>query len=1457
VALRFKKISVLFLCLVASCTAKAQLNANFTASNSEGCELLSGVVFTPTGNPSITSWNWSFGNGNSSQLQNPSASYPSTGRFTVSLTVSDGTISQTITKSDYIKIYSNPTANFTFSPSGGCSPLPVNFLSTSTLGDAPITSYSWDFKDGSPSTNQANVSHTYQVRGNYTPSLLISDSNGCTSTIVLGPLNVTESPVAEFTTSGSRSACTDSLIVTFANTSTGVNLNHLWDFGDATTSTLRNPTHTFRGYGAFTVSLTVTDPNCSSTKTELNYIRLRKPNANFTLNGSRFCVGEILPIIDNSSDVDTYLWNFGDGTGSTSRIPNKSYSDSGTFIISLTVFAPGCSDMQSDTIRIEKVIADFTVDTFSCNNGDIIQFFDQSYNAVQWKWRIERNTNFSNKFFTTYSDQNPIHTYGSANGILSDSLIVTSANGCKDTIVKNAYRIFEKVQVQIVDDTGKIYRDQINGCTPQTFDINSTISGPIQAGSYAYTWSLLNGQTFNGSNPPQDILIQDDSSRTIAVNVISSNGCIASDSIIINLGSQIPPQVSYFPTSLCYADTLFLVNTSPNDTTPNFIAYIIENVNSSARDSVTPRPSPSQINDTLIFTEFPDTGYYNLRVRYGYNGCDSVMEIDSAFYVRGPVIQTDFSSRCFQDRNSVDFAAIIKGATRFSWDFGDGTPLDSVNLIVTHTYNSLISYKAIFTAYNDSNGCALVTDTLNIILNPAPTPIIRPDNPNICLNEEVLVWQNSFARLDSIQWFVDGIEVGQRDSFLYTFDQRKVYEIRYLAKDEVGCLYTRTKDFSVTKPQASFSYALQSNCLPVDIKITNTSVFNDSLINNYFLMGSGDTLFSPDSIYTYTTAGNKSITLYIENEFGCSDTLIQPNLFNLQPFNVAIRTLSNNDICVGRRIIFRNVSSDRNNAFIWDFADGDTVYTNRDTITHVFDSAGIFNVKLRGEDANGCVKFDSVRFTVEENPIAGFTADTTISNCYPLEVQFQDTSSGNITDWFWQIGTNFSVLDTPRFIFEKIGKYDVSLRVTTANGCTDSVFKSQYIQTNGPEATFSIDKDRGCVNEPFTFTLTSQNNVSNYEWDFGDGNSQIGGPTATHAYRKTGKIYVSLSLTDTSGIPCGVVLDSILISEVLADFTMTSDTGCVPHASTFINTSLGATTLSWDFGQGSTSAQQQETINYTSAGTYFVRLAITSNVGCIDTLINPLHIFETPVALVSGDTGMCIGQTIQLSASGGVSYVWSPDSFMDNNTIPNPIVNPNNNTRYLVTVTNPSTCFDTASIFVRVIQKPGSFLLLDSTLIIGETYQLNANVGNHFNYSWTPPDGLSCTDCPNPIATPLQNTTYYLFVYDDFGCFTIRDTIEILVEEKYSLDVPKAFSPNNDGVNDVIYARGWGLKQLIAFRVYNRFGEQVFESTDFANGWDGKYRNKEQNIETYIYTVEALTFGNKVLTKTGNISLLR
>jgi gliding motility-associated-like protein len=106
-------------------------------------------------------------------------------------------------------------------------------------------------------------------------------------------------------------------------------------------------------------------------------------------------------------------------------------------------------------------------------------------------------------------------------------------------------------------------------------------------------------------------------------------------------------------------------------------------------------------------------------------------------------------------------------------------------------------------------------------------------------------------------------------------------------------------------------------------------------------------------------------------------------------------------------------------------------------------------------------------------------------------------------------------------------------------------------------------------------------------------------------------------------------------------------------------------------------------------------------------------------------------------------------------------------------------------------------------------------------------------------------------------CHTVSDTVYIEVIEAYSLDVPTAFTPDGDGINDIVYVRGWGLLSLIEFNIYNRWGELIYSSDDINEGWDGTFKGTAQNMDTYAYTVKALTIDQRVMTKNGLINLLR
>ena len=122
----------------------------------------------------------------------------------------------------------------------------------------------------------------------------------------------------------------------------------------------------------------------------------------------------------------------------------------------------------------------------------------------------------------------------------------------------------------------------------------------------------------------------------------------------------------------------------------------------------------------------------------------------------------------------------------------------------------------------------------------------------------------------------------------------------------------------------------------------------------------------------------------------------------------------------------------------------------------------------------------------------------------------------------------------------------------------------------------------------------------------------------------------------------------------------------------------------------------------------------------------------------------------------------------------------------------------------------------------------------------------------------MTDITYYAVISDTLGCFSITNSFLIKIEPKATVDVPTAFTPNGDGVNDIIYVGGWGLKKLNYFRIYNRWGQLLFESTDINVGWNGIFNGVPQNMETYIYKVSVEThIDSEPIKIDGHFKLIR
>ena len=196
--------------------SKAQLQANFESDTLKGCDILAGVKFTDLSKGTITSWDWDFGNGNRSTLQNPTTNFTQAGNFDVRLIVSDGTASDTLIKNNYIQLFEGPTVNYTVDTANGCPPLDVRFLSSSIAGSNPIANWLWDYGDGSPTINNSDNIHTYNNKGSFPTSLIVIDSEGCEDSKNGEAITILAGPVANFTATGIVSTCQPPLVVNFS-----------------------------------------------------------------------------------------------------------------------------------------------------------------------------------------------------------------------------------------------------------------------------------------------------------------------------------------------------------------------------------------------------------------------------------------------------------------------------------------------------------------------------------------------------------------------------------------------------------------------------------------------------------------------------------------------------------------------------------------------------------------------------------------------------------------------------------------------------------------------------------------------------------------------------------------------------------------------------------------------------------------------------------------------------------------------------------------------------------------------------------------------------------------------------------------------------------------------------------------------------------------------------------------
>lgn len=256
------------------------------------------------------------------------------------------------------------------------------------------------------------------------------------------------------------------------------------------------------------------------------------------------------------------------------------------------------------------------------------------------------------------------------------------------------------------------------------------------------------------------------------------------------------------------------------------------------------------------------------------------------------------------------------------------------------------------------------------------------------------------------------------------------------------------------------------------------------------------------------------------------------------------------------------------------------------------------------------------------------------------------------------------------------------------------------------------------------------------------------------------------------------------------------------------------------------------------SGRYTV--VVTTSGGCIETEEIDLAVIPRPLTKINPITAICKGSSIQLQASGGLTYRWSPGTGLSQTDISNPIASPLQTTTYKVYASNGA-CEVPSEITVIVLKDALANAGPDKKMMKGEQVQLNAEAtGDEIIYQWSPSTYLDNPNILNPVATPPSDITYTLTVTSTFGCIVSTDEVFVRVYQK--VEIPSAFSPNGDGVNDLWKITAADMFPTASVKVLNRYGEVVFRSTNYDDKpWDGKYKNSDVPPGVYYYVINLNT----------------
>ena len=778
------------------------VKAAFTYSSSQGCQTSAPVNFInqSTGTGSMQYF-WNFGNNTNSSAVNPVVNYGATGSYTVKLIVASSFgCRDTLIKPNAINI-GVVKANFN-PPDTVCTGAPFQLTNASSPNS--FIGSVWNFGDGSILTEN-NPTYSFVTTGVHLVKL-VTDFGSCRDSVTKSIISIPKPNVSY--NAPIRYSCKAPLTVNFNNTSSNA-VSYLWNFGDGTTSTVKNPSHQYTTMGSFAVSLIIINSNgCTDTLLQEDYIRVSPPEI---ISIDSLMIKECTPYtvfphatIETGLPISSYLWNFGDGGTSTDSTPSHTYTVPGIYNVKLTVSSgAGCIDTLT---LIEAVMVGLKPNAiFSATPLDVcantpVNFTDLStvpngYLVNWWFWEFGDGG--------TSPEKNPIHTY-SDTGWFSVTLTVASL-GCNDSAVITNY-------IHVKPPIAKF--DTAYSCSmplKRNF-IDSSI------GASSWTWDFGDGGSSTQRNPAHTFT----TSGTYPVSLTVSDGsCQHTKTVNVLVLDQSPKMIISDSISCRATRVLFDIGNVMAGSIQRY-KWFFEGVN---------KPG-IQTGNTPVAQAYATTGVRNPAVAL----TDILQCIDTVYgafpiTVYGPKAAFGGNPRggCFGTTITFLDSSINDGIhpiSSWTWNFGDGPPKVLTSGPFTHDYTSPGVYN-VYMIVKDTYGCKDSLGKSSFISISSINAGFVPSDSLVCPNSPIAFSINSIGADITYKWDFGDNNSSTSATPTHTFSNPGTYITSLFVSDKIGCKDSSTKVIKVFTAKSKFTLSdTFATCPPLVVNTTNNS-------NNY------------------------------------------------------------------------------------------------------------------------------------------------------------------------------------------------------------------------------------------------------------------------------------------------------------------------------------------------------------------------------------------------------------------------------------------------------------------------------------------------------------------------------------------------------------------------------------------------------------------------------------------------